>query len=191
MHFSFVQHTNRICLLSSDERVFRLHTKRMVEKFTNSVIDAAQRELTVETATKIKSMSDNVLHLIKPETIKFLSKLNAHIDKHFSIPDNLPLGENSLQNTPDMDDYETQCKKEIAEMELVYKQQAIMIMHLKSELQLYLEAKMDNEAHVDLGMCEVFERINGETNLNDELIDNAVKMMKEVGIEITINSNRV
>lgn len=162
----------------------------MVEKFTNSVIDAAQRELTVETAAKIKSMSDNVLNLIKPETIKLLSKLNALIDKHFSIPDNLPLAENILQNTPAMDDYEDQCKKEIAEMELVYKQQAVMISHLKSELELY-DTKLDAEAHIDLGMCEVFERINGDSNLNAELIDNAVKMMKEVGIEMTVNSTKI
>lgn len=152
------------CVLMPDERAFRLHIKRMMENFTEKVVDAAQRELSVETANRIKSISDITVNLMKPEIIRFLSKFNACIDKHLGIPADLPLDdENQMQNTPDMDNFEMQCKKDIAELELVYKQQALMINHLKAELDLY-DNELVAEAEVDMGMCDLYEEHFGEFN---------------------------
>lgn len=166
----------------ADERLFRLHCKRMVEKFTENVIDAAQRELTVETANKIKSLGSNALNLIKPETVRFLSKINAVIDKNFTIPAKVPIGENSLQNTPDMDDYERKCKEDIAELELVYKQQAIMMAHLSKELAFY-DSELVAEAETDSEMCNLFENNFSKSNLNAELIDNVATILKDITVE--------
>lgn len=159
------------------ERVFRLHTKRIFEKFTNNVIDAAQRELTDETTNKIQSLSNNAMNLVKPETIKFLSKLNALIDKSFTIPTTLPIDENSLQNTPDMDDYENGCKKDIVELERVYTQQALMMSHLMAELELYND-KLTDEANIDMGICELFEN-----NFTDTNFDNVIRKLNDFGFE--------
>lgn len=181
--FSISQHITHVLLcVFSDERMFRLHTKRMVEKFTNNVIDAAQRELTVETANKIQSLTDDSLNLVKPETIKILSKFNALIDKNFTIPTNVSMGENSLQNTPAMDDYEKECKKEIAELERVYKQQAIMMSHLMAELELYDNSQLVEEAEIDMGICELFENNFTDSNFSAEIVDNVVRQLNSIGI---------
>lgn len=146
----------------SDERAFRLHAKRVVENFTKNVVDAAERELPVETANRIKSVSDITMNLIRPEIIRFVSKFNSLIDKHLSIPPELPMSDEAeLQNTADMDSYELQCKKDIEELELVYKQQAVMINHLKAELDLY-DNDLMAEAETDLAMCDLFEENFGE-----------------------------
>lgn len=174
--------THFLLCVFSDERMFRLHTKRMVEKFTNNVIDAAQRELTVETANKIQSLTDDSLNLVKPETIKILSKFNALIDKNFTIPTNVSMGENSLQNTPAMDDYEKECKKEIAELERVYKQQAIMMSHLMAELELYDNSQLVEEAEIDMGICELFENNFTDSNFSAEIVDNVVRQLNSIGI---------
>lgn len=158
----------------------------MVDKFTENVIDAAQRELTVETANKIKSLASNALNLIKPETVKFLSKVNALIDKNLTIPPSVPIGENNLQNTPDMDDYERKCKEDIAELELAYKQQAYMMEHLKKELSFY-DNELVAEAEIDDEMCKLFESNFTESNLNAELLDNIVKKLKNISVASTNN----
>lgn len=170
-----------------DERAFRLHTKRMVEKFTQNVIDAAERELPAETAQRIKSISDVTVNLIKPEIIRFISKFNALIDKYFSIPSDLVIDEDKcMQNTPDMDNYEKQCKKEFAESELVYKQQALMINHLKAEFELYDNVLMI--AETDMGMCDLFEKNfgdgsvsqgSGSDNNNSSIYDTTVASVLE------------
>lgn len=178
-----------VSFLSSDEKIFRLHTKRMVEKFTNNVIEAAQRELTVETANRIQTFANNTLNLVKPETIKFLSKFNALIDKNFAIPPTLPMCENSLQNTPAMDDYEAECKKEIAELELVYKQQAVMMSHLKAELELYDSLQLMDEAEIDMGICDLFENNFTNSNFNAEIVDNVVRQMNDIGIDLKSSQN--
>lgn len=150
---------------------FRLHVKRMVDKFTKNVIDAAQRELTVETANKIKSIADVSSNLLKPEIIRFISKSNGLIDKHFSIPADLIIDEEKmLQNTPDMDHEEMQLKKEIAELELVYKQQELMIKHLKAELNVYDSGLME-ETEMDMGMCDLFEANFGGECDGDAVVD--------------------
>lgn len=170
------------------ERVFRMNNKRMIEKFTNNVIDAAQRELTVETATKIQSLSNNALNLIKPETIKFLSKMNALIDKSFTIPATLPIVENSLQNTPAMDDYEKERKKDIVEMERTYKEQALMISHLMAELELY-DGGLVDEAEFDMGICDLFENNFTDSNFDAEVVDNVVRKLNDIGFESMSTSN--
>lgn len=145
-----------------DERAFRLHTKRMVEKFTQNVVDAAERELPAETAQRIKLISDVTMNLIRPEIIRFLSILNALVDRYFAIPTDLVIDEEKcMQNTPDMDNFEQQCKKDLAELELVYKQQALMINHLKAELELY-ENELMAEAETDMGMCDLYEENFGD-----------------------------
>lgn len=154
----------------------------MVDKFTENVIDAAQRELSVETANKIQSLANNALNLIKPETVKFLSKINAQIDKHLTIPESVPIGENNLQNTPDMDDYERKCKEDIAELELVYKQQAVMIAHLSKELEFY-DKELVTEAEIDSEMCDLFENNFTESNFNAELIDNVVEILNGISVD--------
>lgn len=169
----------------SDEKLFRLHCKKLTEKFTNAVIDAAQRNLTVEIANRIKSMSSNAMNLIKPETVKLLTKINGQIDKHFTIPANVPIGESSLQNTPDMDDFERSCQKEIARMELIYKQQAIMMNHFKKEMELY--DNLIEEANVDMAMCDIFENNFTESNFNAEIIDNVIDTLKSIGIDANEN----
>lgn len=151
----------------SDEKLFRAHCKKLIDKFTDNVIEAAERKITMET-DQLKSFASNALNLIKPETIKFLSKTNALIDRHLSIPLNLPVEENySLQNTPDMDDYEMKCKKDIAEMEKVYKQQSYMIKCLKKELQIYDEKLMD-VTNVDGLMITSLDKVLEESNLNED-----------------------
>lgn len=169
-----------ICWIS-DERLFRLHCKRMVDKFTENVIDAAQKEFTVETANKIKSFAGNALNLIKPETVKLLSKTNVLIDKYFTISPSIPIGENSLQNTPEMDDYERKCKEDIAELELVYKQQAIMMEHLSKELAFY-DKELVAEAEIDNEMCNLFEMHFTESAFNEEIIDNVVQILKNISV---------
>ncbi|XP_055325764.1 uncharacterized protein LOC129579621 [Sitodiplosis mosellana] len=164
------------------ERLFRLHCKRMMDKFTENVIVAAQRELTVETANKIKSLGNNALNLIKPETVRLLSKIHALVDKHLTIPPSIPISENCLQNTPDMDDYERKCKEDIAELELVYKQQAIMLAHLAKELTFY-DNELIAEAETDIEMCNLFENHFTESNFNAELIENMVKILKNISVE--------
>lgn len=176
-------------LMFSDERAFRLHTKRMVEKFTKNVVDAAQRELTVETANRIQSISDITLNLLKPEIIRFLSKFNALIDKHFGIPADLIIDEEKcLQNTPDMDSYEMQSKKDIAELELVYKQQALMINHLQAELDLY-DSGLTAEAEIDMGMCDLFEENfsdfeDSSSNSNTDSVANVLEQLNSFGINL-------
>lgn len=167
-----------------DEKLFRLHCKRVVDKFTNNVIEAAQRELTVETAMQIRSLSANSLNLIKPETIKFLSKTNALIDKHFTIPETLPIENNTLQNTPAVDDFEKDCKKNIAELELVYKQQAIMMNHLLKEKELY-DTKLMEQALIDQSMCDLYENNFTNSNFNAEMVDNVASILKDFGIQPT------
>lgn len=178
-------------LCFSGERLFRLHCKRRVDKFANNVIEAAQRELTVETANKIKSLESNALNLIKPETIKILSKTNALIDKHFTIPETLPIDGDSLQNTPDMDDFERKFKQDIADLELVYKQQAVMMNYLAKEKELY-DTKLMEEAEIDMRMCDLFESTftnsnSTDSNLNAELVDNMVRMLDDIGLQSTSN----
>lgn len=154
----------------SDEKLFRAHCKKLIDKFTNNVIDAAQREITMET-DQFKSFANNSLNLIKPETVKFLSKANALIDKHLAIPSNLPVEDNyRLQNTPDMDDYEMKCKKDIADLEKLYKQQTYMINSLKKELEIY-DDKIIDVAEADQLMLSSLEKYledNTESNLNEE-----------------------
>lgn len=173
-----------------DERAFRLHIKRMFEKFTKDVVDAAQRELTVETANRIKSISDITLNLIKPEIIRFLSKFNAQIDKHLGIPADLAIDdEKCLQNTPIMDDLELQCKKDIAESELVYKQQALMIKYLRAELDLY-ETELTPQAEIDMGMCDLFEENfsdfsnSSSSNSMDNTVTSVLDQLSSVGIDL-------
>lgn len=155
----------------------------MVEKFTKNVNDAAQRELPVETANRIKSISDVSLNLIKPEIIRFVSKSNALIDKYLSIPADLVIDEGKrTQNTPEMDNYEMQCKKDIAELELVYKQQALMINHLKAELVLYANELM-TETEIDMGMCDLFEtNFSDGSNSSDNTVANAMEQLSSFGI---------
>lgn len=187
----FCFHFNSIVLCFPGERLFRLHCKRMVDKFANNVIEAAQRELTVETANKIKSLESNALNLIKPETIKILSKTNALIDKNFTIPETLPIDGDSLQNTPDMDDFERKFKQDIADLELVYKQQAVMMNYLVKEKELY-DTKLMEEAEIDMRMCDLFESTftnsnSTDSNLNAELVDNMVRMLDDIGLQSTSN----
>lgn len=184
-------------LFMLDERAFRLHTKRMVEKFTQNVVDAAERELPAETALRIKSISDVTMNLIKPDIMRFLSKSNALIDKYLSIPADLIIDEEKcMQNTPDMDNYEMQCKKDFAELELVYKQQALMINHLKAELDLY-DNELMAEAEIDMSMCDLLEENFGECDdssggggdsINSSIHDSAVASvlgeLSGVGIEL-------
>lgn len=167
----------------------------MVEKFTKNVNDAAQRELSVETANRIKSTSDVTLNLIKPEIIRFISKLNALIDKYFGIPADLVIDEEKrLQNTPDMDSLEMQCKKDIAELELVYKQQALMINQLKAELDLY-DNELMAETEIDMGMCDLIEEnfgdcrnrssiSNSNNNSSDNTVTNAMERLSSIGIDL-------
>lgn len=167
-----------------DEKLFRLHCKRVVDKFTNNVIEAAQRELTVETAMQIRSLSTNALNLIKPETIKFLSKTNALIDKNFTIPETLPIENNTIQNTPTVDEFEKNCKKNIAELEMVYKQQAIMMNHLLKEKELY-DTKLMEQALIDQNMCDLYDNNFSESNFNAEMVDNVASILKDIGIQPT------
>lgn len=163
-----------------DERAFRLHTKRMVENFTKNVVDAAQRELPAETANRIKSISEITLNLIKPEIIRFVSKFNALIDKYLSIPADLPMDdEKCLQNTPDMDNFELECKKDIEELELVYKQQALMLNHLKAELDLYDDGLMA-EAEIDMGICDLYEENFGDFSNSSSTIGNSDNTVSNV-----------
>lgn len=159
-----------------------MHCKRVVDKFTENVIDAAQRELTVETANKIKSLGSNALNLLKPETVRFLSKINALIDKHMTIPMNVPIGVNNLQNMPEMDDYERKCKEDIAELESVFKQQSIMMAYLTEELKFY-DNELIAEAESDNEMCNLFENNFTESNFNEELVDAMLKVLKNISIE--------
>lgn len=170
-------------LCAPDDRRFRLHCKKLVEKFTNDVIDAAQRDLTVETANKIKALASSALNLIKPETVKLLAKTHGQIDKHFSIPISVPVGESGLQNTPDMDDYERSCRKDVAELELVYKQQAVMINHLKMEMELY-DGYLMEQANIDAAMCDLFENNFTESNFNAQMIENVIDILKNIEIDI-------
>lgn len=172
-----------------DERAFRLHIKQTLEKFIKNVIDAAQRELTAETANRIKSISNVTLNLIKPEIIRFLSKFNALTDKFFGIPADLSIDEEKLlQNTSDMDDYEMKCKKDIAELELVYKQQAIMINHLKAELDLYETGSVMAEADIDMSMCDLFEENFDDCDSNssgsDDPVFNVLDQLNSVAIDL-------
>lgn len=139
-----------------------------------------------EEVAKIKEMAAKSLDLIKPETTKMLSKINALVDKHFTVPDTVLFGESNLSNTPDMGDYEKTCKQDIAEYEKIYKQQAIMIAKLKKELALYDE-KLLQEAQIDNGMCELFENNFTQSNLEADVIDNVIGKLKEIGIESSIN----
>lgn len=159
-----------------------MHCRRVVDKFTENVIDAAQRELTVETANKIKSLGSNALNLLKPETVRFLSKINALIDKHFSIPMNVPIGANKLQNMPEMDDFERKCKEDIVELETVYKQQAVMMMYLAEELKFY-ETELITEAETDNEMCNLFENNFTESNCNEDLVDAMLKVLKNLSVD--------
>lgn len=156
----------------------------MVEKFTSKVIDAAQRELTVEMANKINALGGSAMNLIKPETIKFLSKTNMLIDKHLTIPETVSVGKDSLQNTPDMDDYERQCKKDIADLELVYKQQAVMMNYLAKEKELY-DTKLMEEAAIDMGMCDLYENNFTGSNFNLEMVDVVARMLNDIGVKST------
>lgn len=136
----------------------------MVEKFTQNVIEAAERELPVETAQRIKSISEVTMNLIKPEIIRFLSKLNALIDKYLSIPSDLIIDEEKcLQNTPDMDSYEAECKKDLVALEKAYKQQMLMMNLLKAELELY-DGELIAEAEIDMEMCNLYEQHFGDCN---------------------------
>lgn len=170
----------------------------MVEKFTKNVSEAAQRELSTETANRLKSVSDISLNLIKPEIIRFVSKFNALIDKYFSIPADLVIDEaKQTQNTPETDSYEMQCKKDIAELELVYKQQAHMINQLKAELDLYDDELM-TEAELDMGMCDLFEKHFGDcsnssstsslssctNDSSDTLVINTMEQLSNLGIDL-------
>lgn len=154
----------------------------MIEKFTNNVIDAAQRELTVETANKIQSLANNVLNIIKPETIKFLSKLNGLVDKSFTIPKTLPIDEDNLQNTPAMDDYENECKQNIAKMDRVYTQQALMISHLMAELDVY-DGELSEEANIDMDMFDSFENNFINSNFDAEVVDNVVRQLNDIDFD--------
>lgn len=159
-----------------------MHCRRVVDKFTENVIDAAQRELTVETANKIKSLGSNALNLLKPETVRFLSKVNALIDKHMTIPMNVPIGANNLQNMPEMDDYERKCKEDIAELESVFKQQAVMMAYLAEELKFY-DNELIGEAETDNEMCNLFENNFTESDCNEELVDAMLQVLKDISIE--------
>lgn len=172
------------CLCFSDEKLFRAHCKKLIDKFTNNVIDAAQRDITIDT-TQLESFANNSMNLIKPETVKFLSKTNALIDKHFAIPPNLPTQcdeDNNLQNTPDMDDYELKCKKDIAELEMVYKQQSYFASILRKELELYDEKLMD-VVKVDDGIIGAYEKYFADANAGEETIDAAIQMLDDGHLE--------
>lgn len=145
------------------------------------MIDAAQRDITIDT-TQLKSFASNSLNLIKPETVKFLSKTNALIDKHFAIPPNLPIEDNNLQNTPDMNDYEVTLKKNLAEAEMVYKQQSYFMSLLKKEMELYDEKLMD-VAKVDDGIIGAYEKYFADDNLTEDAIDSTIEILNDVNLE--------
>ncbi|XP_031633979.1 uncharacterized protein LOC116347522 [Contarinia nasturtii] len=166
------------------ETMFRLHCKKMIEKFSNDVISSAQKEFTVETANNIKSFAEkDAMKLIKPETVKLLLRANSYIDKVFTIPPSVPVGENFLQNTPEMDEYENKCKLEIAELDLVYKQQAIMMNYLQKELEMYDSSGLIEESEIDMSMCDMFDNNFTDTNLNSDVVEKVVQMLHECGIK--------
>lgn len=158
----------------------------MIDKFTEDAIEGTKKEITVETANQMKSFSGIAFNLIKPETIKFLSKINTLVDKYFTIPSNLPIGGNGLQNTPDMDDYEKKCKEEIAELEKVYKQQEVMMRQMKDELKFY-EQQILEEVQIDMQMSEMFEENFKESKFKEDTIDNVVEILKDTSIRTSNN----
>lgn len=173
-----------LCHFAPVETMFRLHTKKMIEKFTSDVITSAQKEFTVETANNIKTFAENdAVKLIKPETVKLLQRMNAYVDRMFSIPPSIPIGEYCLQNTPEMDEYEKKCKMDIAELERVYKQQAIMMNHLRKESEMYVSSGLLQEAEIDMNMCDMFESNFTDTKLNGDVIEKVVNMLRECGLK--------
>lgn len=156
-----------------------MHTKRMLEKFTNSVIETVKRDLDDETAARIQTLSNQALNIIKPETIKFLSKFNALIDKNFAIPAHLPIGEHELQNTLEMDDYEKQVKKEIADLELIYKQQAVLMNRLMCEKKLY-DTELIGEVESDMASCNIVENNFVDSNASAELVESVMQQLNAI-----------
>lgn len=137
------------------ESALRLQVKNDVRKFAGDVIEQTKDKVTVETASKLMSLVDNINLLIKPEIVAFLSKQNATIEKYFGIPKNVPITElGNLQDSAEIDEYEARLKERMVELEKIYKQQAIMMLYLSKENELYQQFA---DIGTDAELCDLFE----------------------------------
>lgn len=137
------------------ESALRLQLKNDIRKFAGDVIEQTKDKVTVQTASKLMSVTEDINLLIKPEIVTFLSKQNATIEKYFGIPKNVPITElGDLQNSAEIDEYEARLMEQMAELEKIYKQQAIMMLYLSKENELYQQfADIGSDAE----LCDSFE----------------------------------
>lgn len=136
------------------------------------MIDSAQKDLSVETARKLRSAAENSMQLTKPYLIKMFLRTNALFEKYFRIPDHISIDDSidKNQNSCEMDRYEQECKEKIAELELVHKQQAVMLKQLNAEMEFY-DQKLMEDAIIDNNLCDLFEE--NLANINDDVTDTA------------------
>lgn len=137
------------------ESTLRLQVKNDIRKFAGDVIEQTKDKVTVETASKLMSVVDDINVLIKPEIVAFLSKQNATIEKYFGIPKNVPITElGNLQDSAEIDEYEARLKGRMAALEKIYKQQAVMMLYMSKENELYQQfADIGSDAE----LCDLFE----------------------------------
>lgn len=137
------------------ESALRLQVKNDIRKFAGDVIEQTKDKVTVETASKLLSVVNDINLLIKPEVVTFLSKQNATIEKYFGIPKNVPITElGNLQDSVEIDEYEARLKERTAELEKIYKQQAIMMLYLSKENELYQQFA---DIGTDADLCDLYE----------------------------------
>lgn len=152
----------------------------MIQMFFDGLIASAQKECTVEMANKMKELSKNYMQIIKLDLNELIRTFDGKVDKYLSIPANVtgsgPIAGKAAALSDDVDGAEKAVIKRLEELEMVYKQQALLLRKLQAELEFYY-AVMDDQAEVDDGLCTLVEN-NMQENSNE--LDDSERILEHL-----------
>lgn len=117
---------------------YRKQVQRNVELFASSIIEGTKEKLTVDAASKMLTMADNMEAMYKPEMVDVIAKHNGLMDKYFTIPKDVQIaGYSRCLELNGLDDVEKEHLERQALLEKTILQQHVMMTSLLQENELY------------------------------------------------------
>lgn len=161
--------------------------------FFDGLIASAQKDCTVELANKMQELSNNYMQIIKVDLHELIRAFDAKVDKFLSIPAGVtgsgPIAGQIAAISDGVDGAEKAANKRLEELEMVYKQQALLLRKLRAELEFY-DAVMDDQAEIDDGLCSLVEKCmqenSNELDGNERILEHLSKVLEAKNAEIEI-----
>lgn len=145
---------------------------RIIRSYFASIIESAKKEINVETARKIQALADNSAQIIKLDLTSLNRAFAEKVDRYLSVSArdhglsdtrSVSAGSNGASNAE-----ESTLRDRIDELEMVHKQQAILLQKLRAELEFYTTT-MDDQAEIDNGLCLLVEKFMKDTDSKCEV----------------------